>query len=245
MLGPLAGAILACAASGEANAARATEISGYWQQQQPFLPEVMLAAPPPWNPAAGAQMRAAGMNMASGAAMDFCRPYKFSGYGWGVASDLDIVATPGRVTLISDDIGLVRRVYIGAAAPGPDMTVTNSGTSIGHWDGDTLVVETTGLDPTAAFPLPLPGAPSVGANAKVTERIHLQDKDHLVFEVETTAPDILTAPDRRRWTYRRVVKQIDYALPICTDFDRSVDRATGRQRFDMTPPKDLPPPPPG
>ena len=25
--------------------------------------------------------------------------------------------------------------------------------------------------------------------------------------------------------------------------DRSVDLATGQQRFDMTPPKDLPPPP--
>jgi hypothetical protein len=31
---------------------------------------------------------------------------------------------------------------------------------------------------------------------------------------------------------------------LCSDNDRSIDSATGAQRFDLTPPADLPPPPP-
>ena len=30
---------------------------------------------------------------------------------------------------------------------------------------------------------------------------------------------------------------------VCTDFDRAIDPLTGNQRFDLTPPPDLPPPP--
>jgi len=77
----------------------------------------------------------------------------------------------------------------------------------------------------------------------VIERIRLTDPDTLVFEVETTAPDILAEPDRRTFTYRRIGKTISYARPLCVETDRSVDLTTGQQRFDMTPPKDLPPPP--
>jgi hypothetical protein len=32
-------------------------------------------------------------------------------------------------------------------------------------------------------------------------------------------------------------------ITFCSDDDRSLDPVSGKQRFDMTPPADLPPPP--
>jgi hypothetical protein len=44
--------------------------------------------------------------------------------------------------------------------------------------------------------------------------------------------------------YVRVPKLSAREVSFCVDFDRSIDPVSGEQRFDMTPPPDLPPPPP-
>lgn len=217
--------------------------NGWWLPTPAFVPLASVrASPPPLKPAAMDQLRAAWAALEAGGVPDYCTPLKFTGYSWGNSSEVELLATPGRITLIADD-GLVRRIYLDGADAPPDPPATNSGTSMGRWQGDTLVVETTGLDPNARYPFPLPGAPAIGEKARVIERIRLTDPDTLVFEVETTAPDILAGPDRRTFTYRRIDMTISYAQPLCVESDRSVDLTTGQQRFDMTPPRDLPPPP--
>jgi hypothetical protein len=65
----------------------------------------------------------------------------------------------------------------------------------------------------------------------------------LDFDVVTIAPEVLTAPDRRKRVYVRLPKQGATEVSFCVDFDRSIDPVTGKQRFDMTPPADLAPPP--
>jgi hypothetical protein len=119
-----------------------------------------------------------------------------------------------------------------------------TGTSIGRWDGQTLVVETVGLNPQALYSGTFAGAVRIGANARITERILLKDPSTLQIDVETIAPDILTEPDRRARIYSRLAKAMGNEVTFCADFDRSVDPLTGSHRFDMTPPADLPPPPP-
>ena len=239
-------AAIAIALAGFAQA-RATDApaawNGWWLPTPAFVPLVSVrAAPPPLKPAAKAQLEAALTALEAGGVPDYCSPLKFVGYSWGNSSEVELLATPGRITLIADD-GLVRRIYLDGAPVPADPPATNGGASFGRWQGDTLVVETVGLDPAARYPFPIAGAPAIGEKARVRERIRLTDPDTLVFEVETTAPDILAQPDRRTFTYRRVAKTISYASPLCVEADRRVDVATGRQRFDMTPPKDLPPPP--
>jgi len=236
-------AVLAAATPGHAQETRDAPAawSGFWLPSPAYVPMGQGFPPPPLKPEAKARLDAARARIRAGAIPDYCRPLKFVGYSWGNTSVVELLVTPARLTLIADD-GLVRRIYLGAARPPADPPPTNTGLSIGRWDGDTLVVETTGLNPVAGFPFPLPGAPALGEKARVVERIRLIDKDTLVFEVEITAPDILTAPDAKRFVYRRQAKEMVFATPLCVDDDRSVD-AEGRQRFDMTPPKDLPPPP--
>ena len=59
----------------------------------------------------------------------------------------------------------------------------------------------------------------------------------------TEAPAVLSQPDRRTRLYTRVPKTAANEITFCADNDRSIDPDTGKQRFDLTPPADLPPPP--
>jgi hypothetical protein len=64
--------------------------------------------------------------------------------------------TPEEVTFI-DTIGFVRHVYTDGRAhpPAEELWATKMGDSVGHWDGDTLVVDTVGFEPgTLAGSLP-------------------------------------------------------------------------------------------
>jgi len=60
------------------------------------------------------------------------------------------------------------------------------GNSVGHWDGDTLVVETTGFKD--GLWLDIDGTPA-SKNAKLTMRIRKVKSDHWFLEVEYTLDD--------------------------------------------------------
>src|SRR5262249_40169623 len=70
-----------------------------------------------------------------------------------------------------------------------------NGTSVGHWDGDTLVVETIGVLPEVDL---FPGIAN-GGGLKVSERIRLVGPDKLEDQITLTGAEIFTAP----YTYTR------------------------------------------
>jgi hypothetical protein len=57
----------------------------------------------------------------------------------------EVLFTPGRMTIFFEIYGSVRRIPIGAPAPVLEALPSAMGRSRGHWEGDTLVVETTNL----------------------------------------------------------------------------------------------------
>jgi hypothetical protein len=169
---------------------------------------------------------------------DCSRAY-FSGRApQGAGGAFEILFTPGRVTMAVES-GLVRRIYLLDEPPAGSLDVSRSGNSVGRWEGSTRVVETTGLDPTAPL---VPGS-TLGPAARVVERISLVDADTLAIEATLTAPAVLAAPLTTRQRYRRAPDRAFTDFDTCVDGDRSFDRTTGRDRFDKTPPADLPPPP--
>lgn len=156
---------------------------------------------------------------------------------------VEFLFTPGRVTVTTEE-GLVRRIYTDGRTVPADADPTNTGISIGRWEGQTLTVETTHIDPRARYPLPPnPSAPAIGENARITERITRKDENTLEIEVVTVAPDALTEVDRRTRIYKRLPKTMPTEMTTCTEYDRSIDPTSGEERFDLTPPPDLPPPP--
>ncbi len=151
---------------------------------------------------------------------------------------VEFLFTPGRVT-VTNERGLLRRIYTDGRAMPAVIDATNTGLSIGRWEGQTLVVETRGINPLALY-----GGVPIGSHVRITERIFLKDPGTLQIDLVTEAPDVLTQPDRRTRLYTRVEKMMASDITFCTEYDRSIEPGTGKQRFDLTPPADLPPPPP-
>jgi hypothetical protein len=128
----------------------------------------------------------------------------------------EILPTPKETALIFSSRE-IRHVYTdGREHPGKDdLWPTAWGDSVGHWEGDTLVIDTVAVK--SAFP----GREGIAVNAfggieemqtvallspdaHFVERIRMPDKDHLEDRIKIVDPKNLTAPWNLRRTYQRV-----------------------------------------
>jgi hypothetical protein len=134
---------------------------------------------------------------------------------------MEILFTPGRVTLLGESDGnRLRRIYTDGRAHPEVSDPTFHGHSIGHWEGDTLVIDTTDILPQAPLAInEAVGVPNDG-DMHVTERIHLADKDILHVELEITAPKILTKPWKTtRIFFRQRARKFDIVEGVCLQGD--------------------------
>lgn len=99
--------------------------------------------------------------------------------------------------------GFQRVIYLSGNHP-PTQIRLRHGDSRGHWEGETLVIETTNFSPKFTFRpgQPFSGAES-GANRVLTERYRRVDENTLDYEVTIADPTIWTAP----WTVRQELKR--------------------------------------
>lgn len=92
-----------------------------------------------------------------------------------------IVQTPGRLTFIGEGNNNVRRIYLDEKFP-EKLIPTRMGYSIGHWEGDTLVIETRGLKTNAV-------APSMTTVTRIVERLH-RGTDGKLIESKATVDGV-------------------------------------------------------
>lgn len=104
-----------------------------------------------------------------------------------------IVQEPDLVVILYEAFGQFRQVYLDGRALPKDPNPTWLGYSMGHWDGDTLVVETTGFNGKTW--LDQAGHPTTDA-LHVTERFRRRDFGHLDIQVTIDDPKAYTKP----WT---------------------------------------------
>jgi hypothetical protein len=91
-------------------------------------------------------------------------------------SPLKIIQEPGLVVILNEAFGLFRQIFLdGRAIPG-DPNPTWMGYSVGQWDGDTLVVDSSGFNGKTW--LDIIGHPTTDA-LHVTERFRRRDFGHL------------------------------------------------------------------
>jgi hypothetical protein len=103
----------------------------------------------------------------------------------------EIMQTPGRVTLLYEYASAVRRIPLGSATyPGDDMPLYG-GLSAGHWDGSTLVVETT--DIRADTQVDDTGLPHSDA-LRITERFRRLNETTLENRITLTDPKAYAEP---------------------------------------------------
>jgi hypothetical protein len=141
------------------------------------------------------------------------------------AFGVELLFTPGRVTMLLEQGSLIRRIYTDGRSHRPDPDPTYAGDSVGHWEGDTLVVDTAGLNPRAQI---IPGV-SVSDRTRIIERIRLIDRTRLRIDTVVDDPVVLLKP----WTLSRV-----YERSTAGSFERYCDnnRDADDREPDLTPP---------
>jgi len=137
----------------------------------------------------------------------------------------EIIQTPKRITLITEFMAQIRRIALDRTkhAKSEDAVDTFFGDSIGRWEGDTLVVETTGLKPRVKLFNDVPRSDQL----RIVERIRLVTPNILRDEVTIIDPKVLTKP----WTVVRVFqRRPDLAVGefVCTENNRNYRDAQGR-----------------
>lgn len=117
------------------------------------------------------------------------------------------------ILLNADWMGATRTIYMDGRPPPAESTL--QGHSLGHWDGETLVIETMHFSDNEignAF-----GVPS-GAEKRIVERLSLApDRLSLSYSFELEDPEFLTEPvaNSFTWHYRPDVS----ASPVECDLD--------------------------
>jgi len=101
---------------------------------------------------------------------------------WGIGgAAMEIVQQPERITLLSELANQSRRIYLDGRAQPDGLPDQRVGFSVGHWEGDTLVIETTNVTEWEA-----PRWPHSDA-FRVTERWFFKDAGDI--EITGLRPD--------------------------------------------------------
>ena len=85
--------------------------------------------------------------------------------------------------------GAVRDVYLDD--PGPAQVDAWMGQSVGHWEGDTLVIEVTGFNDRTWFDR---AGNFHSAGLRVTERYVMTSPDHIWYEATIEDPEVFSRP---------------------------------------------------
>jgi hypothetical protein len=148
--------------------------------------------------------------------------------------NFEVIARPSGLGLFTGGSSMqVRNIWLDGRrhTPEADLFDSFSGESIGHWEGDTLVVDTTGLRPSNEI---LYGVK--GHKLHVTERIHKTGPDALQIDFTVEDPVVFTRPWTYTYTYRRSKTQTMNEQNYCVAaLDREVDK-NGVEIFNLTPP---------
>jgi hypothetical protein len=132
-----------------------------------------------------------------------------------------IAVTPEE-TLIVFENGQVRHVYTdGRSHPtGDDLWPTPLGDSIGHWEGQALVIDTVAR--SASEPLaPRAWVAMLSAGAHFTEHLRRIDADTLEDQLRIDDPAALASAWNLTLRYRRVTEMNRMIPADCTENDRN------------------------
>ena len=122
----------------------------------------------------------------------------FVPYQWEIVQGLD------KVVILYEYLHMFRVISINGSHP-VDPDPTWMGDAVGHWEGDTLVVDTVGFNDRTE----LPGGFRHSEALHVVERFHRTDFDHLQWEATVEDPNVFAKP----WTLTRT-------FPLRTDLDK-------------------------
>jgi hypothetical protein len=167
------------------------DLSGVWYAQRPVDPG--KPEPLPW---VEALLRERAENNSKDAPGAHCLPRGITNAG--ALFPYRLVQTPALlVMLFEDDIPSHRQVFLDGRSHPKDMDPKWMGHSVGHWEGDTLVIDTVGFDDRSW--ITAQGHPHT-EKMHVVERFRRADLGHLEIEFTIDDPAAYAKP----WIIKRV-----------------------------------------
>ncbi len=211
---------VAPAAKDWADLARLPDWSGVWTPNISDQARREKADPVPWSPKAAAEVAALEAAERAGNPKGLfvnCLPESMPSWMLITHNAMEFLFTPGRVTILGEaDGNRLRRIYTDGRAHPADPDLTFHGHSIGHWEGESLVVDTVGILPETYIAVSeAVGIPNDG-DMHILERIHLAGPDKLQDDLEITAPRVLTRTWKTtRFLFRQRARKYDIVEGVC------------------------------
>jgi hypothetical protein len=201
-----AAAMIASLAVARAFAAPA-DFDGVWVPDVKDQKRQEVQNVPPWKPEIVPQIQHMIDEEKAGRpflVLSHCLPHGMPSWMLITHNAFEWLTTPGRVTLLGEvDGNRMRRIYTDGRSRPDDPDLTMHGYSIGHWDGDALVVDTTAIVPQAYVAISeAAGVPNNG-DMRIAERFYLAKPNVLNDDLEITAPKVLTSPWKTTRIFRR------------------------------------------
>lgn len=133
------------------------------------------------------------------ASAGLCEPYGVPSMMRVASYPTEIVQTPEKVMIVGEAFSEVRRVYIGKEQwPIEDVPPGYYGRSVGHWEGDTLVVDTVGIGENVRGYQGMPHS----SQMRITERFRRPSEEVLYDEITIEDPEVLEEPVVYTLVYR-------------------------------------------
>ena len=151
-----------------------------------------------------------------------------------------IIQTPDAIAINIEMVHDTRIIRMNGQH-NPDSMRQYLGTSVGKWDGDTLVVETIGFKPQESVRVDFGLFVYISPDSKVTERFTMQSADTIFYQFTVEDPATYSQPWKGELVFRRSPDRIyeyachegNYSVPNILGGAREIER-TGRKQPVVT-----------
>ena len=134
---------------------------------------------------------------------------------WFFDRPLTIFQTPKQLAIFYEADGAFREIHTDGRKLPVDPLPAWTGYSSGHWEGDTLVVDSNGYTTRTR----LPGGYPHSEDMRVQERFHRRDFGHLDIDITVIDPVMLTKPVTVKVT-ENLLPTSDMVEYFCTEGER-------------------------
>jgi hypothetical protein len=206
------------------------DLTGVWEMPMGGPGGGGWPGPPSLTPAYAAKKKALLASAGEDSSTANCLPPGMPGI-MSQPYPMEFLLTPGQVTIVIEAYSQVRHIYTDGRSLPDDPDPTFFGTSVGHWDGNTLVAESVGFSPMTDLDMHTPHSDKM----RIVERFQLTDPNTMSIQTTITDPDALTAPyvtnkilkRHRSWTI---------AEYICEQNNRNYVDKNGKAGINLTVP---------
>ena len=150
-----------------------------------------------------------------------CLPW---GAGLDSESPFEVVQSPTVIVILTENTFPYRQIFLDGRTHPKDGDPTWMGHSVGHWEGDTLVIDSTGFNDKAWSP---PAGYPHTEQLHVIERIRRIDLGHLEIEMTIDDPGTYKQPwSLKRASHLTVGEEIgEY---VCAENNQDVSHMVGK-----------------